>query len=55
MNHHCEYGVKSPLNYPVWDVKVWGRNIFYDLYDQEAIGLIPHLDVEILCKNITIK
>ncbi|WP_373735584.1 hypothetical protein, partial [Bacteroides heparinolyticus] len=48
-------GLKSPLNYPVSDVKVWGRNIFYGLYDQENIGLIPLFDVETLCKNITIK
>lgn len=48
-------GLKSPLNYPVSDVKVWGRNITYGLYDQRNIGLIPHFDVEILCKYITIK
>ena len=48
-------GLKSPLNYPVSDVKVWGRNIFYGLYDQENIGLIPLFDVENLCKYITIK
>ena len=55
MSHHCEYGVESPLNYPVSDVKVWGRNITYGLYDQRNIGLIPHFDVETLCKYITIK
>ena len=33
LNHHCECGVKSPLNYPVSDVKVWGQNIFYGLFD----------------------
>ena len=33
LNHHCECGVKSPLNYPVSDVKVWGPNIFYGLFD----------------------
>ena len=55
MSHHCEYGVESPLNYPVSDVKVWGRNITHGLYDQGNIGLIPHFDVETLCKYITIK
>ena len=48
-------GLKSPLNYPVSDVKVWGRNITHGLYDQGNIGLIPHFDVETLCKYITIK
>lgn len=51
MNHHCECGVESPLNYPVWDVEVWGQSIFFGLYDQRSIGLIPHADVEYLCKN----
>ncbi|MFT0586448.1 hypothetical protein, partial [Bacteroides thetaiotaomicron] len=37
------------------DVKVWGRNITHGLYDQGNIGLIPHFDVETLCKYITIK
>ncbi len=55
MSHHCEYGVESPLNYPVSDVKVWGRNITHGLHDQGNIGLIPHFDVETLCKYITIK
>ena len=55
MNHHCKCGVKSPVNYPESDVKVWGQNITYGLYDHENNGLSPHLDVEALCKNITIK
>ena len=35
--------------------KVWGRNISLGLYDHENIGLIPHFDVETLCKYIMIK
>jgi hypothetical protein len=42
---------QSPVNCPDSDVKEWGQNITYCLYDDESIGLIPHLDVVNECKS----
>lgn len=50
MNHHCECGVESPLNYPVWDVEVWGQSIFSVFMTNEASVLFHTLMLNIYAK-----